>query len=267
MDSLVALTFFLVALLEIAVPLGAGYWLKKKFNLPWKIFGFGALFFVLVQILHIPLVLITQPTITAFFASDTFMLILVLGIYLGLLAGLFEEIGRFLVFKFFFARQKIELTKKNALMFGLGWGGIESILVGLLVFSSMLSYVTLTSISEQQTVDLYGSQLNETQLEQLKTQRNALLKLTPLDVSVGLLERLMTITLHIAFTLLVFSAVLFNKKLFLFLAILWHSLLDFLAVFVGQNYGVWPTEGILFVFFLIAVYYIKKQTEKDLFIS
>jgi len=152
-------------------------------------------------------------------------------------------------------------------MFGLGWGGIESILVGLLVFSSMLSYVTLTSISEQQTVDLYGSQLNETQLEQLKTQRNALLKLTPLDVSVGLLERLMTITLHIAFTLLVFSAVLFNKKLFLFLAILWHSLLDFLAVFVGQNYGVWPTEGILFVFFLIAVYYIKKQTEKDLFIS
>ncbi len=132
MDSVVALTFLLVVLGDIAFPVGLAYFLVKKFNLSWKVFGFGALFMVAVQVLHIPFILFTQPSLVSFFASDKIMLLIALGIYLGLLAGLFEEIGRFLAFKFFYPKQKIELNKKNALLFGLGWGGIEAIIIGCL---------------------------------------------------------------------------------------------------------------------------------------
>ncbi len=106
----------------------------------------------------------------------------------------------------------------------------------------MLSYIALTSISEEQTTALYGKSLSEEQLTQLKAQRNALLNLTPFDVIAGLLERIMTVIIHVALTLLVFYAVFLNKKLFLGLAVLVHALLDFFAVYAGQTLGIWPTE-------------------------
>jgi len=261
MDSLVLLAFILTGILEIAIPLILGFLAVKKLNVSWKVFGFGSLFFVLVQIIHVPLVIFTQPVLSGFLAANygKIAIVFVLAVYLGLLAGLFEEITRWLVLKYFFARQKIKLNKNNALMFGLGWAGIESALVGILVLLSMLSYVSITSMDETQIQDVYGSQLNETQMSQLKEQRNALLNLNPFDVLIGLLERIMTIGVHLAFTFLVFTGIVSGRKIYLVLAVFFHSLLDFLAVYVSSLYGILPTEGIALVFALASLYYVRKQ--------
>jgi uncharacterized membrane protein YhfC len=85
------------------------------------------------------------------------------------------------------------------------------------------------------------------------------MNLSPFDPLVGMFERVMTIALQIAFTLLVFAAVATNKKIWLIIAILFHTIVDALAVFMGQTIGVAITELMVLVFAIISLWYIKKQ--------
>ena len=105
MDWLVAATFVFVSALEIAVPLALAFVFSRKFGIGKKLFLYGALFFITVQVLHIPLVLLSQGPLAEFLKAaglDRTIILGIISLYLGLLAGLFEEIGRFLVFKKFF---------------------------------------------------------------------------------------------------------------------------------------------------------------------
>lgn len=248
MDPLVVATFAVVALLEIVVPLALGYWIVKRFGASWKVFALGALFFIVVQIIHTPLVLVTQnPLYLALLPSGATTALAGLAVYLGLMAGLFEEIGRYLVYRYVFRRQAIPLTRENGLQFGAGWGGIESIFVAFLVLTSMLSYIALTG---------EGSMLFIPDDPTVQAQVDALQALTPLDILPGLAERMMTITLHIAWSLMVLAAVVYGKKALLALAILWHAAVDAAAVYLAQTQGILVTEAMIFVFAVIGLAYI-----------
>ncbi|MCK8518880.1 YhfC family intramembrane metalloprotease [Methanoculleus sp. 7T] len=248
MDPLVVVTFAVVALLEIAVPLVLGYWIVRRFGVPWRIFGLGALFFIAVQVIHTPLVLVTQaPLYLAFLPMGTTAAVAVLAVYLGLLAGLFEELGRYLVYRYYFRRRGIALTRENGLQFGAGWGGVESMLVALIVISGMLSYIALTGD---------GWSLFVPDDPAVQAQVEALRSLTPLDILPGLAERMMTITLHIAWSLLVLAAVVYGKKLLLVLAVLWHAAVDAAAVYLVQTQGIFVTEAAVFVFAVLGLAYI-----------
>lgn len=248
MDPLVVVTFAVVALLEIAVPLVLGYWIVRRFGVPWRIFGLGALFFIAVQVVHTPLVLVTQaPLYLAFLPMGTTAAVAVLAVYLGLLAGLFEELGRYLVYRYYFRRRGIALTRENGLQFGAGWGGVESMLVALIVISGMLSYIALTGD---------GWSLFVPDDPAVQAQVEALRSLTPLDILPGLAERMMTITLHIAWSLLVLAAVVYGKKLLLVLAVLWHAAVDAAAVYLVQTQGIFVTEAAVFVFAVLGLAYI-----------
>ena len=248
MDPLVVAAFAVVALLEIIVPLALGYWFVKQFDLSWRVFALGALFFIVVQVVHAPLVLVTQtPLYLALLPSGTTAALAALAIYLGLMAGLFEEVGRYLVYRYLFGRQKIPLTRENGLLFGTGWGGVESMIVALVVLSGMVSYLLLTG-------DGGGIPLPDDPL--VRAEIEALRALTPLDLLPGLAERMMTITLHIAWSLMVLAAVVYGKKTLLVLAILWHAAVDGAAVYLAQTQGILVTEAVVFVFAVIGLVYI-----------
>ncbi|HOI13559.1 MAG TPA: YhfC family glutamic-type intramembrane protease [Methanoculleus sp.] len=248
MDPLVVATFAVVILLEIAVPLALGYWIVRRFGVPWRIFGLGALFFIVVQIVHAPLVLVTQtPLYLAVLPMGTTVAFAVLAVYLGLMAGLFEEIGRYLVYRYYFLRREIALTRENGLQFGAGWGGVESIFVALIVLTSMISYIVITS--DGSMLPLPDDPLVQAQIEALRS-------LTPLDILPGLAERMMTITLHIAWSLLVLAAVVYDRKALVALAVLWHAAVDTVAVYLAQTQGILVTEAAVFIFAVIGVAYI-----------
>ncbi len=262
MDLLVVAAFLLVAALEILVPLGIAFWLSRRTGISKKVFAYGAAFFVLVQVFHIPLIQFTQVPFAEFLRGmglEQPFLLLVFSAYAGLLAGLFEEIGRCLVFVKFFPRKKIKPDRKNAVMLGLGWGGIESIAVAVLVAFALLAYLSAAPLTAGQISDInaaYGGSLTAEEVQSMQEQIEQLMNLNPLHVLLGLAERLMAITLHVAWTLMVLTAVLQRKKLWLFLAVLWHSAVDAVAVFVATNYGAVQAELAVFVFFLLGVFYI-----------
>ncbi|WP_292520865.1 YhfC family glutamic-type intramembrane protease [Methanoculleus sp.] len=248
MDPLVVATFAIVALLEIIVPLALGYWIVKRFGLSWRVFILGALFFIVVQIVHAPLVIVTQtPLYLAVLPFGTTAAVAALAVYLGLMAGLFEEIGRYLVYRYLFRRQDIALTRENGLLFGAGWGGVESMIVALIVLAGMLSYIVITS--DGGVLPLPDDPAVQAEVEAVRA-------LTPLDILPGLAERMMTITLHIAWSLMVLAAVIYGKKVLLALAILWHAAVDAAAVYLVQMQGIWVTEAVIFVFALAALAYI-----------
>jgi uncharacterized membrane protein YhfC len=67
---------------------------------------------------------------------------------------------------------------------------------------------------------------------------------------------MMTITLHIAWSLMVLAAVVYGKKALLALAVIWHAAVDTVAVYLSQTQGIWVTEAVVFVFAVIALGYI-----------
>jgi len=248
MDLLVVATFAVVALLEIIVPLALGYWFVKRFGLSWRVFLLGALFFILVQGVHAPLVLATQnPLYLALLPSGTTAALAGLAVYLGLMAGLFEEVGRYLVYRYIFRRQGIALSRENGLLFGTGWGGVESMIVALIVLSGMVSYIVLTG--DGGAIPLPDDPAVQAEIEAVRA-------LTPLDILPGLAERMMTITLHIAWSLMVLAALVYGQKALLALAILWHAAVDAAAVYLVQTQGIWVTEAMVFVFAVIGLVYI-----------
>lgn len=264
MDLLVVAAFVLTIMLEFAVPVALGWWLVRRFGLSWKVFAYGAGFFVLVQLVHAPLVILLQGPVVAWFTdifAQEWAVIAALAIVLGLLAGLFEEIGRWLVFTRFFPRKEVAISRENGVLFGAGWGGVECILVGLLVLLTFTSYLmapaTLAQLSAPDAAATLG--LNEEQLQLATYQLEVLMNLAPVDVLTGLAERMMTVTLHIAFSLMVLAAVLTARKMLLAAAIAAHAIVDALVVFTAQMYGILVTELILFVFALIALAYIRMQ--------
>jgi uncharacterized membrane protein YhfC len=262
MDIMVVLTFALVVLAEIAIPLILGYCIIKKFDLGWSIFLYGALFFIISQVIHVPLLMLLEPPYSEWVRSvlpDPTMMLAALALFLGLCAGIVEEGIRYLVFSLFFPARRLLLSRENGLLFGVGWGGVESIIVALLVLQSMILYIVFVSGNSGMISAILT---DPRQLAAVGT----LSSLTPLDIIPGLFERIMTIILHIAFTLLVLYSVVRLEWRFLLAAIAWHSSVDFVAVYIARLYGIWPTEGILAlnaILALLVILWIWKMMGRD----
>jgi hypothetical protein len=72
----------------------------------------------------------------------------------------------------------------------------------------------------------------------------------------GAVERLFAITMHIGMALLVQRAVLRKETRWLALALLFHTLIDTVAVYGSVSYGALATEVILFILALASLYII-----------
>jgi uncharacterized membrane protein YhfC len=150
-------------------------------------------------------------------------------------------------------------TWSKAVMFGLGQGGLESIVVvgGQIVLTAintiMLSTIDVSTLPAAQRQGVL----------QLFAAINAEPFWLPL---LAAWERLWTITLHVALAVMVVQVFRRQQIRWLLLAILFHALVDFLAGALPQAFGHSLTitllvEGIVCVFGLISVWIIWRLRE------
>lgn len=132
----------------------------------------------------------------------------------ALLAGIFEECGRWLAFRFVLKGCD---RRQDAVAYGIGHGGVESI---LLVGVTMISYLILALM------------LNRGMLptEQADLLSPILGSLTPQSCLLAILERAAAMTAHIGFSLLVFAGVQRRRPGLIALSIVLHALVDVPAV-------------------------------------
>jgi len=170
----------------------------------------GVLAFVSSQVLiRIPLLEFLQ-TNSVNFIMFSIMQPVFYAIVLGLSAGIFEEIARFIMMNFFMKQR----DWKSGFIFGVGHGGIEATLfVGIgalnIVFTSM--------------ANVYST-----------------------DFFIGGIERLFAILLHIGLSIIVLQSVVQKRFIYVTLAITIHAFVNILAgilpLFMSPNIALMAIE-------------------------
>jgi len=214
----------------IVLPIIAAIYFSQKFKLSWKLFLAGGLTFIASQILHIPLVLMLTPTFQSWG-------IVLYAVVLGLLAGLFEETARYILFKFILKKTN---TWNEGVYIGLGHGGTEAILIGItaaLAFVNMMAYryIDLSTVPS----------IPPEQLELAKQQVAAYWATPPYLALLGFVERIFAMCLHVSLSVMVLYGLASKKALWFWMAVAWHAVVDALAVYLGQSISMTAVEGIV----------------------
>lgn len=250
MDAFVIPSYILAIIIEISLPIVLLWYLRRRLGTESKLFVYGAGLFLLFQVIHfIILLLLNDPLTSILLTSPTEMLTITLfGISLifGLLAGVIEEVGRYLSFKYILKKTR---GWKNAMKFGAGWGGVEAIIIGVVVLLSLSDILFIAEVG----TDQYITMLNETGYfteTDLATERQIIDSLTWVDPLMGAFERISAIILHISLSILVMQVFTQKKMMFLWISIILHTLFDVIAIMLVP-YGVLLTEFFLFALALI----------------
>lgn len=225
----------------IVLPVILWIYFTRKFALSWKLILAGGLTFIGSQVLHIPLVL----GMGSFLRGISLLLN---AIILGLLAGIFEETARYILFKFFLKNTK---SWKEGILVGLGHGGTEAVILGVL---AALAFVNMTVY---RNVDLSTvPTIPAEQLELAKQQVAAYWSAPWYMALMGFVERIFAICLHVSLSVMVLYSLVYHKPISFWLALLWHAFVDAVAVYVGQKVGILAVEGIVAIFAIISVWIV-----------
>lgn len=238
-ETLVALA--VGGVLGLAIPIAAIIIYKKKNRdtwLPSAFIGAGTFILfamILETLLHRVMLPIVQGNVWTY------------AIYGALAAGVFEETGRFVAYK---TLMKKHYSTKNAVLMGLGHGGIEVVIV---LGVSYLAYLVLALAANS-----YGS--IEALVEAMKGSAASngvdvvlitVEKTRFKDIFSPLCVRLIAMTFHVCMSVWVYKAVSQKGKIWLYpVAIAAHALLDFFAAL----YQTGVISSVLLLYIILTVF-------------
>ena len=171
-------------------------------------------------------------------------------LYGGLMAGLFEETGRFLAFKT--VLKKHQSKEINALMYGAGHGGIEAaVLLGMTMINNLIYSIMINTGSSDALLAPLTGELKA----QVQSAIQALITTPSYQFLLGGVERIFAVALQISFSVLVwFSAKKSGKRWLFPAAIGLHALVDAATVIMaGNGVNLFLMEAVVGVFALLYV--------------
>jgi uncharacterized membrane protein YhfC len=214
-----------VTLFEIALPFALILIARARLKVGWRYAAYGALIFFAFQLItRLPLIQIMQYFLLPTIKSSRPLLIAFL-LFAALTAGLFEEIGRYLGYRWFMGHE--EKTWAKGVMYGLGHGGLESaVLVAGLSGVQLLNVWLLTSTN----LGIVPAAQRATAAHQL-TAIAAQPGWLPL---LGGWERVCAIAAHVMLSVIVLQVFRRGSQGWLWLAIGLHTLLDGVTALLPQ---------------------------------
>ena len=248
-SNLTIISMFFPVIFSFILFVGLILFFRNKIGISVKPIIIGGVgFFVITQVLEKLLHLVV---ITSFpnYADHPWLF----GLYGGMAAGVFEELGRFLLFTWLLKKYR---SYKDGVSFGIGWGGIEAVILNLLTVVPLIIFAFMMNAGTFEAT--IGSQMNSHQMELL---RNSVLDHSVLDSFYIIIERLFAVFLQIALSILVLYAVLKKKFSYVVLAIFIHAAVDFPAVFyqTGHLTQLWIIEAYLAVIAFLSLIFIRKS--------
>ncbi len=231
----------ITVIVMIAIPVGFFlYWRrrhKQQTNIGYLIAG-AVGFIVSARVLelgvHYFCILADNP-VSRFINGSTAAFVL----YGTVMAGVFEECGRHIVLKYIMKKNR---TRENAVLYGIGHGGIEILAV---LLPAMITYLAVAVLFSQGDVE---SALNSLKI----TEETAAAALPSVQaaaafdygiMAMNVIERLFAMLLHIGLTVIVYYGVINAKKGCLPTAILLHMLMDtFPALYQRGAVPLWAVE-------------------------
>lgn len=234
-------SLIITVILMVAIPvIFFIYWrknYKQQTKISWLIAG-AIGFIVSARVLELGVhmvCIVTDNPISRFINGNTIAFVL----YGIIMAGVFEECGRYIVLKYIMKKNRIP---ENAVMYGIGHGGIEILAVLLPTLITYLAVAVLFSAGDMENA---LSTLNITE----ETASAALPSIQATAVfdygmmAMNVIERLFAMLLHIGLTVVVYYGVVTAKKSCLPVAIILHMLMDtFPALYQRSVVPLWTVE-------------------------
>ncbi|MDD5659559.1 MAG: YhfC family glutamic-type intramembrane protease [Actinomycetota bacterium] len=224
------ISFIIAIIIEIGLPLAIAIVFRKKFKISWAIF-FVAMALFLVSLVRIPLNAYVSNMLKYYFMGNNLLIMAIL--FPSFTAGLFEEGFRTLGIGLI-VRGK---TYEKGLMYGIGHGGggESMIFVGFSLLANFIAYKFFSMLP--------GMSI-------LKTQFESVSWFMPL---VGAGERVLAMTIQIAFSVIVMHAFLNKKYYFIIFAFLGHVIVDFVASYLNIKFGILWSEISVIIFAVIGL--------------
>ena len=234
-------SLIITVILMIAIPAGCFLSWRGKHKQQTKISYLiaGAIGFILsARVLelgvHYVCILADNP-VSRFINGNTWAFVL----YGIMMAGVFEECGRHIILKYILKKNR---TRENAVLYGIGHGGIEILAV---LLPTMILYLVIAILFSQGNVEEAMNQLKITE-ETAAAALPSVQAAAAFDygmMAMNVVERLFAMSLHIGLTVIVYYGVISEKKGFLPLAILLHMLMDtFPALYQRGVVPLWTVE-------------------------
>lgn len=228
--TLLALNF----LLMIVLPILLGRWIVARRQVRWGLFGIGAAAFILSQVGHLPFNWLVLQQF-GWFSPQNLPLY---ALFLGLSAGTFEGVTRFLTFRFW---AKDARSWGRGLMVGAGHGGIEAIVLGAL---GLINFVVLLGLKNGRFQGIMAA-IPADQLPLLAQQIEGMFGIPAWLALFGALERVFALLLHLAASLLVMQVFVRRQYRWLLAGIGWHAAIDGVLVYVFTLHGAVWAEVVL----------------------
>lgn len=231
-------------------------WFRKKYEASMLSFLVGMVAFVVaVQVVETPLnyYFLTVNEHTSSWLTNP----LIYSLYGGLMAGIFEETARYVCFRYCLKKQN---RFQDGLSYGVGYGGIEAMLI---VGTTYLSNLVISLLINQGSIENLGlsPEFQEMLVEQLTA-------ISPIIFGIAGYERLMTMIIQIGLSVIAFQSVREQKIYYYILAVLLHAALDIPAALYQLGIvNLITTEGIITlvaVGFIIYILKLFKQYQTDL---
>ena len=237
---------------------------KQQTKISWLIAG-AIGFIVSARVLELGVhmvCIVTDNPISRFINGNTIAFVL----YGIIMAGVFEECGRYIILKYIMKKNR---TPENAVLYGIGHGGIEILAVLLPAIITYLAVAVLFSAGDMENA---LSTLNITE-ETASAALPSIQAAAAFDygmMAMNVIERLFAMFVHIGLTVVVYYGVVTVKKNCLLVAIILHMLMDsFPALYQRSVVPLWTVElwtgvwtGVV-VFIAVNLYRKMKQSSSS----
>ena len=210
---------------------------KEQTKISWLIAG-AAGFVISARMLEVGVhyfCIVADNPVSRFINGNTAAFVL----YGITMAGIFEECGRHIILKYILKKDR---TRENAVIYGIGHGGIEILTVFL---PAMILYLAIAVMFSQGDTETALKTLNITE-ETAAAALPSVQAAAAFDyamMAMNVMERLLSMLIHIGLTVIVYYGVVNAKKLCLPAAILLHMLADtFPALYQRGILPLWAVE-------------------------
>jgi uncharacterized membrane protein YhfC len=240
MDVTRGIAYLVSGALEILVPLGLGYALRRRLGVSWRWFYVGGVMF-LASLIRFPLNRYVSSAVLTLGYGSTLTTFILLA-FPSLTAGIFEEGARYVAYRYVVDEHSLE----NGLMYGAGHGGIESVfIVGINVVTLGVLMLFKPALIPPPILD------------------SILISPAYLPL-VGLYERLGAMTLQVGLSVMVLEYFRRRDVRYLVGAVALHFLVDFVALATMKYGWVYPELAITVVALAMGYWVIKKAGDEGL---
>ncbi|MDD9269221.1 YhfC family intramembrane metalloprotease [Paenibacillus sp. GCM10023248] len=227
---------------------------KRTLQISFRAVGAGIVVFlvfsqVLEQLLHA--YMFSGNRTTAQWLANPWLM----AVYGGLAAGIFENAGRWVGFSLLLRKRQ---ERKDGIAFGIGHGGMEVLLIGVLL--GIVGIVLATMMNAGVFEQSFGTEATSEQIALFQALKDKMLQTTQVEYWLGAFERIPAISIQMALSLIVLYGVRTRKIVYLLYAVLIHACIDFFAgLYQAEMLPLWFVEVIVWAWGLAAIFLVGRS--------